>query len=63
MNIFIIVYTIVDIEWIGNVGLQAEIADMDKDMVFMSTDIVIPIKLMCSIVLQIHRCQFEDMFS
>ena len=32
-NIFIIVHTVLDIEWIGNVGLQAEIIDMDKDMV------------------------------
>jgi hypothetical protein len=63
LSIFIIVYTILDIEWTGNVGLQAEITDMNKDMVFMSTDIEISMKLMSLIVLQINRCQFEDMFS
>jgi hypothetical protein len=35
LNIFIIVYTILDIERIGNVGLQAEVTDMKEDMVFL----------------------------
>jgi hypothetical protein len=33
LNIFIIVYTILDVEQIGNVELQSEITDMDKDMI------------------------------
>lgn len=33
LNIFIIVYTILDVEQIGNVELRSEITDMDKDMV------------------------------